>query len=258
MEKRPLKPSSQDLSIFERFQFEKQPVGVKFLYRKPPGMAKIKESMAICEMIREAQQAEEPFFITATDEDCFGAVTLGMRQTPPFAEAGILGEELGIFKEPRANARVYNYIPKLHPGIVNYVAFAPLNCLNYDPDLLLVTATISQAEILMRAMDHLSGGPRESKTTGVFGCAWLFTYPYQTGKINFTITGLAYGAKSKQVFPEGLMLFSIPFDWIPILLHNLKEMEWEMPSYKMAVSEFKAFEGNVIGKLVEETESGSV
>ena len=256
MEKKPLNPLTQDLSIFERFQFEKQPVGVKFLYREPPGIVKIKKPMAICEMIREAQQTEEPFFMTAADEDCFGAVTLGMRQMPPFAEAGMVGEGLGIFREPRANARVYNYIPKLNSGIVNYVAFAPLGHLNFDPDLLLVTATIRQAEILMRAMDHLSGGPRESKTTGVFGCAWLFTYPYQTGKINFTITGLAYGAKSKQVFPEGLMLFSIPFDWIPVLLHNLKEIKWEMSSYKMTVSEFKAYEGKVIGELVEEMEKG--
>ena len=258
MDGTPLNPLTQDLSIFERFRFEKQPVGVKLLYRKPPGIAKINKPMAICEMIREAQQAEEPFFMTAEDEECFGAVTLGMRQTPPFAEAGIVGEELGIFKEHRANARLYNYLPKVHPGTVNYVAFAPMNHLTFDPDLLLVTATISQAEILMRAMDHLSGGPRESKTTGVFGCAWLFTYPYQTGKINFTITGLAFGAKSKQVFPEGLMLFSIPFDWIPVLLHNLKEMKWDMPSYKMTVSEFKAFEGKVLGELVEEMESGSV
>jgi hypothetical protein len=35
-------------------------------------------------------------------------------------------------------------------------------------------------------------------------------------------------------------------------------MKWDMPSYKMTVSEFKAFEGKVLGELVEEMESGSV
>ena len=87
--------------------------------------------------------------------------------------------------------------------------------------------------------------------------AWYFAYPYQTGKINYTITGLAYGTKSKKVFPEGLMLFSIPFDWIPVLIHNLNEMEWDMPSYRMSVSEFKEFEGQVIGALADEIENGS-
>jgi uncharacterized protein (DUF169 family) len=255
MEKRALNPLTQDLSIFKRFNFENQPVGVKFLYRKPEGIRKLDKQMAICEMIKEAQQSDAPFYITAEDEDCFGAVTLGMKSMPPFAEAGMVGKDLGIFKEPRANSRIYNYLPKVHPGIINYVAFAPLDKLDFESDLLIISATISQAEILFRAIDHLSGGPRESKTTGVFGCAWLFTYPYQTGKINYTITGLAYGAKSKEVFPEGLILFSIPFDWTPVLIHNLKEMDWEMPAYEMGVKKFKEFEAKIIGDLVEEMEN---
>jgi uncharacterized protein (DUF169 family) len=255
MEKRALNPLTQDLSIFKRFNFENQPVGVKFLYRKPEGIRKLDKQMAICEMIKEAQQSDAPFYITAEDEDCFGAVTLGMKSMPPFAEAGMVGKDLGIFKEPRANSRIYNYLPKVHPGIINYVAFAPLDKLDFESDLLIISATISQAEILFRAIDHLSGGPRESKTTGVFGCAWLFTYPYQTGKINWTVTGLAYGAKSKEVFPEGMIIFSIPFDWTPVLIHNLKEMDWEMPAYEMGVKKFKEFEAKIIGDLVEEMEN---
>ncbi len=255
MEKRALNPLTQDLSIFKRFNFENQPVGVKFLYRKPEGIRKLDKQMAICEMIKEAQQSDAPFYITAEDEDCFGAVTLGMKSMPPFAEAGMVGKDLGIFKEPRANSRIYNYLPKVHPGIINYVAFAPLDKLDFESDLLIISATISQAEVLFRAIDHLSGGPRESKTTGVFGCAWLFTYPYQTGKINWTVTGLAYGAKSKEVFPEGMIIFSIPFDWTPVLIHNLKEMDWEMPAYEMGVKKFKEFEAKIIGDLVEEMEN---
>jgi uncharacterized protein (DUF169 family) len=255
MKKPTLNPLTQDLSVFKKLHFEKQPVGVKFLYRKPEGIKKLDKQMAICEMIKEAQNSNAPFYITGDQEDCFGAVTLGMRDTPAFADAGMIGLELGIFKEPRANSRIYNYLPKVLPGTINYVVFAPLDKLTFESDLLIVTATIRQAEILFRAMDHLSGGPRESKTTGVFGCAWLFTYPYQTGKINYTITGLAYGAKSKEVFPEGLILFSIPFDWTPILIHNLKEMEWEMPAYKMGVQKFKEFEASVLGSLAEEMEN---
>lgn len=257
MENRAMNPLTQDLSIFKKFNFEKQPVGVKFLYRKPEGMKKLDKQMALCEMIREAQESEAPFYITGDDEDCFGAVTLGMKTTPPFAEAGMIGKELGIFKEPRANSRIYNYLPKMEPGIINYIAFAPLDKLTFESDLLVVMATVSQAEILFRAIDHLSGGPRESKTTGVFGCAWLFTYPFQTGKINYTITGLAYGAKSKEVFPEGKILFSIPFDWTPVLIHNLKEIEWDLPAYKMGVKKFKDFEAKVLEGLVEEMENAS-
>jgi uncharacterized protein (DUF169 family) len=254
MEPKTINPLTQDLSVFKKFNFPKQPVGVKLLFKKPKGIKKLDKPMAICEMIKEAQESKEPFYMTEKEEDCFGAVTLGMRGTPPFAEAGLVGHGLGIFKEPRANSRIYNYLPKIHPGVVNYVVFAPLDKLTFEPDLLFVIATIKQAEILFRAIDHLSGGPRESKTTGVFGCAWLFTYPYQTGKINYTITGLAYGAKAKQVFPEGMIIFAIPFDWIPVLIHNLKEIEWDLEAYSMGVKKFKEFEGQVVGALVKEME----
>jgi uncharacterized protein (DUF169 family) len=257
MEPKTMNPLTQDLSIFKKFNFPAQPVGVKFLYEKPEGIKRIDKHMAICEMIKEAQNSKEPFYMTGEDEDCFGAVTLGMRGMPPFAEAGMIGHRLGIFKEPRANSRIYNYLPKVHPGVINYVVFAPLDKLNFEPDLLIIMATISQAEVLFRAIDHLWGGPRESKTTGVFGCAWLFTYPYQTGKVNWTVTGLAYGAKSKQVFPEGVILLAIPFDWTPVLIHNLKEIEWDLDAYKMGVKKFKEFEGQVVGRLVKEMEENA-
>ena len=31
--------------------------------------------------------------------------------------------------------------------------------------------------------------------------------------------------------PAGLLLMSIPFDWIPELTQNLAEMPWELPAY---------------------------
>ena len=77
MEPRTMNPLTQDLSVFNRFDFEKPPVGVKLLYRKPEGIRKLDKSMAICEMIKEAQEVDTPFYMTGEEEDCFGAVTLG-------------------------------------------------------------------------------------------------------------------------------------------------------------------------------------
>lgn len=78
-----MKTLNQDLSILKKLKLIKEPVGVKFLYRKPRGVEKLDKKMAICEMIKEAQEREEPFYISAENEDCFGAVTLGMVETPP-------------------------------------------------------------------------------------------------------------------------------------------------------------------------------
>ncbi len=248
-----MKPLQTDLSILSQFNFENPPIGIKYLFFKPEGIEPLDKKMAICEMIKEAQKRETPFYMTKENEDCFGAVTLGMTETPPFAEAGQIGYELGIFKEARANSRIYNYLPKLHKGIVNYVVFAKLGKITFEPDLLILTATVKQAEILFRALDHFSGGPRESKTTGVFGCAWLFTYPYQTGKVNYTVTGLHFGSKAKQVFQEGYILICVPFDWIGILVQGLKEITWELPAYKQGAKEFKEWEKKMLERLAKDS-----
>uniref|UniRef100_A0A7C2K1J0 DUF169 domain-containing protein n=1 Tax=candidate division WOR-3 bacterium TaxID=2052148 RepID=A0A7C2K1J0_UNCW3 len=241
-----------DLSLLQKLGLEDPPVGVKFLYRKPQGVEQLEKKLPICEMIGEAQRRNAPFYITKENEDCFGAVALGMTETPPFAEAGQIGYELKIFREPRANSRIYYYLPKLHKGTVNYVVFARLDEINFDPDLLIILANVSQAEIIFRALDHLSGGPRESKTTGVFGCAWIFAYPYISGKVNFTVTGLHFGSKVKKAFKkEGMILMSIPFDSIPILIKGLKEIVWELPSYKQSPEKFKEWEKEMLQRLME-------
>jgi uncharacterized protein (DUF169 family) len=72
---------------------------------------------------------------------------------------------------------------------------------------------------------------RESTTTGVLGCAWVYLYPYRSGKVNYTVTGLAFGMKSKQVFEEGQILISIPYQWLPTITQNLNEIKWVLPSY---------------------------
>ena len=75
-------------------------------------------------------------------------------------------------------------------------------------------------------MTYSTGEMYESRGTAVGNCANVFVYPYLTGKVNFTITGMSYGMKGKRVFPEGLMLISIPYQWIPTITQNLREMKW--------------------------------
>jgi hypothetical protein len=42
---------------------------------------------------------------------------------------------------------------------------------------------------------------------------------------------MAYGMIARQVFPEGKVLVSIPWNWIPTITQNLNEMEWDLPGY---------------------------
>ncbi len=209
-----MRPLTQDLSIYNKFNFEKQPVGVKFLLSRPERIEQLDKSLPFCEMIKEAQQKGKPFYFSKDNENCVGKIALGMEEMQLFVEGGLIGPKLEIYQEPRANNAIYKHIHKFNPGLVNYVVFSPLGTLNFEPDLLILTATPGQAEIVMRAMSYSTGEIWEPKLTPVLGCSWLYIYPYQSGKVNYMITGMTFGMKAKQIFPEGLILISIPYQWI--------------------------------------------
>jgi uncharacterized protein (DUF169 family) len=242
-------PLKQDLSVYGKFNFKRQPVGVKFLPTRPEGIEQLDKAISFCEMIKEAQKRGTPFYIARENESCFGKALLGMEDLPAFAEAGEVGIRLEIFQEARANSNLYQHLTLLPRGVINYVAYSVLDKLAFEPDLLIILADTSQAEIILRAMSYSTGELRESRTTGVLGCAWMYNYPYRSGKVNFTVTGLAFGMKSKEVFEEGWILISIPYNWIPVITQNLREMKWVLPSYTEGREKFLIREKTNIDEL---------
>jgi uncharacterized protein (DUF169 family) len=224
-----------DLSIFGRFNFERSPVGVKFHFEKPDGIRKLDKKIRLCAMLIEAQTSDWPFYVDKDNEECGygGSWVLGWCETPKVCASGGLGIVDNTFKEPRANRRLYDYLPMMPLGITNYLAFSPLAKLTFDPDLLIImTDNDSQTEIILRAMSFTTGEPWLSKLTGVMGCAWIYVYPYKTGEINYLNTGILYGPKRYKIFPPDRQIISIPFDWLPVITRNLQDMTWTLPEYK--------------------------
>ena len=226
-----MKSLQTDLSIYKKFNFERAPVGVKFLPVRPEGIEQLDTTMALCEMIKEAQRRKTAFYIDKDNEDCAGAMILGMVETGLHAGGGELGVKWGIYQEARVNERLVARAPKMPPGNINYIVFAPLEQITFEPDLLFLVATVSQAEILLRATSYSTGELWSSKATSGGACAYLFAYPYLSGKVNHIITGLTLGLKGRRVYPEGLLLFSIPYERIPVITQNLRQMEWVLPAY---------------------------
>jgi len=226
------RPLKQDLSIYQKFDFDFAPVAVKFLYYKPEGIKKLDKHMALCEMPREAGISEEPFYITKEEEDCVGKLPLGwMGGMPKWAESGQIGDMFDIVQEPRANARFYQHFRELPEGVVNYVVFSRLDKCTFEPDLLILATKPSQAEIVLRAMSYSTGELWAPQSTTVLGCSWMFIYPYVTGKVNYMITGMHFGMKARKTMPEGYIMISIPYNWISTITENLQEMKWEIPAY---------------------------
>jgi len=230
--------TKKDFSILGKFAFDVPPVAVKFSPRRPAKLERLVEKLALCEMLKKAQQGSA-FFADAENHVCdAGLYILGQADSPEPFISGEFGAGLQIFEEPRSASRLYLHIPKLGRGIIHYVAFAPLDKLSFDPDLLIILANTEQTEILLRAMSYRTGEVWESKFTAAIGCAWTYIYPYLTGKLNFSIAGLGHGMRRRKLFPEGQQIISIPFDLLPSILKTLHEMPWVLPAYETEGHEF--------------------
>lgn len=242
----------QDLSIFNKFNFERQPVGIKFLPTKPDGIKRLDKVLDFCEMLGEAQEGS-PFYATKEDFTCIGPLLLGMVDEDPIFESGQVGPKLEAFKDIRANRRIYQYLPRLAKNTVNYVAFSPLDKLSFEPDLLIITANTTQAEIFIRAKSYTTGEMWSARGTPVIGCAWLYLYPYLSGEMNLTVTGFGFGMRARRLFPEGLILLSIPWDLLPRLINNLQDMKWVPHSYTIGRDEHKKKVRRIAEELKQES-----
>jgi uncharacterized protein (DUF169 family) len=227
-----------DYSILDRFGFETKPVGVKFTVKRLEGIPRITRKLTLCEMLKWAQEGNA-FYAEIEDHTCdAGLYVLGQKDVAEPYTNGEYGTGLQVFDSPRSASRLYQHIYKIDKGVINYVTLAPLDKLTFNPDVLVITANTSQAEIILRASSYRTGDMWLSKYTAALGCDWLLVYPYLSGEINHITTGLGFGMKRRHIFPEGWHVISIPFDKLAPLLETLREMPWVPEPYKPNGSEY--------------------
>lgn len=220
-----MKPKRLDYSVFDRFEFDRKPVGVKFSPTIPEGFQRLSKGLFFCEMLKEAQTSE-PFYVQHEDMECIDPIILGMEDVEPFLTAGLVGEIDDLFEEARANRKLYQYLPKMPRGSVRYVVFASIDQMTFEPDVLIVTTPPEKAQPLMRAIGYSSGDPWRSVGTAAAACSWLYVHPVLSGEINYMVTGISLGMQTLDVFPPGLILVSIPWTKIQMMIDNLENMSW--------------------------------
>jgi uncharacterized protein (DUF169 family) len=221
-----MNPSSRDYSVLKRFNLQRKPVGVKFLSKRPEGIARLTKELSMCEMLKEAQNSE-PFYVTKGDFHCVEPMFLGFVDPEPVLVSGLLGGRDKLFREDRACRAMYNYLPYMKKGSVHSVAFSQADKLPFDPDVLVIMANVYQAQTLLRSVNYSTGEAIEAKFGPVCSCSWIFNYPVISGRINFLITGLGLGMQELNVFPPGEFIISVPWVKIGTMLENLQEMEIE-------------------------------
>lgn len=219
--------SDKAKEIFKELGMAYPAVAIKYHAVRPknvPALEGVK--LAFCEYLKRAQTNRETFYFSKENDACYGKMILGMIPAPPVTASGQAGYDFEIYRSPIANQQIYQKLPVLVPGTVNYVQFAQISICDFDPDLIVCVADMPQSDILMRATSYISGDPWESKSTPVMSCAWMYAYPIISGKVNHITTGYYHGLKRRKAYPAGLRMISIPFQKIDEVVSALQQMQW--------------------------------
>ena len=67
-----------------------------------------------------------------------------------------------------------------------------------------------------------------------------------------TFTGFGFGMKSRGLFPEGMILMTIPWDKLHQIIRSLEEMEWVPESYTLGAEGHKNKIKRIVAELKEE------
>ena len=218
--------NEKDFKIFEDLQFEVQPVGIRYHSNIPEGIHKFTQKTALCEMLKIAQGGEI-FYADVENHACeAGAYILGQKDAEEQFINGEYGAGLEAYKDTHAAASVYQHIPKIKKNSVNYITFAPLSKLFFEPHVMILLADINQTWILMRALSYETGETWQSRYSTVMGCSWIFIYPHLSGEVNFISSGLGFGMKRRKLFPDNRHFVCIPLNRLTSIINSLHEMPW--------------------------------
>lgn len=212
--------------IFMKLDMEYPAVAIKYHAVKPANVPPAGERLAFCQYLKRAQTTRSTFYFSCGDDACYGKVILGMVPAPPVTGSGQAGFDFEIYRSPIANQQLYQKLPILLPGTVNYVQFAQISICDFNPDLIICLADLPQSDILMRATSYISGDLWESKSSPVISCAWMYAYPVISGKVNHITTGYYHGLKRRKAYPAGLRMIAIPYQKIDEVLTALEQMPW--------------------------------
>ncbi|MDW6003298.1 DUF169 domain-containing protein [Vibrio mangrovi] len=224
--------SDKAKDMFKKLNLSIPAIAIKYLPVKPEGIEHCEKKMALCQYIKEAQETGKTFYITKENDTCYGKLSLGMEPKPPVTASGQAGLDFGVYKSLAGCRKLYQELPVIVPGSINYVVYSPVADCQFDPDLIIAFAELPQADIIMRATSYISGDFWESKSTPVISCSWMYAYPVISGKVNHITTGFYHGLKRRNVFESGLRMISIPFNKIDEVATALDEMDWTTIAFR--------------------------
>ncbi|MDV0447512.1 hypothetical protein MsAg5_14120 [Methanosarcinaceae archaeon Ag5] len=177
----------------------------------PAGMNKIDKQMRHCQMTDYVRRTGESFSTTYDDHQCKGgAAALGLGVLPDKVRSGqFYCDGLHHFKTVESAKKTVDLITFLGPNTRIAALYAPLETVNYDPDVVIFICNPKQAMLLTQGYEYRDGGRIEAAFSGKQSvCSDAVAHVMKNNKPNMTIG--CSGSRSYTKIMDDELLFSIP------------------------------------------------
>lgn len=209
----------------DKLGLERSPVAVKLVLREedlPEGVERISEPARHCEMVMRASRGEI-FYALGEDQECKGgAGAIGADEMPEKVKTGEFYYGLGRFSSFPAAKRTLDLIPKIDLKFYA-VVYAPLEKVEFDPDVIVVVCNPAQALRLVQALVYTKGGRVRGDFAGIQSiCADAVAGPYMRGEANITLA--CSGSRQYSDIREDELIVGLTAENIECIMEALEEM----------------------------------
>ncbi|MGB9979728.1 DUF169 domain-containing protein [Methanobacterium sp.] len=214
--------------LSELLKLENEPVAIKWSVSEPKNVEKEEGKSRFCSKLVKAMDGEI-FYSTLEEEQCMGGARYSglkdMREYPANVQSGAFMVPNGLYKDIAAVQRSRENETYINPGIFSAVVFAPLNKVEFEPDVIFIACNAKQGMEILHANAYDSG-KHGLGTDAVPVCSSMAVTPYMTGKVTYGF-GDAAARKNMDIKQEDIMV-SIPKSEMSRIVSNLTEMRTKM------------------------------
>jgi uncharacterized protein (DUF169 family) len=212
----------------ELLRLENEPVAIKWAVGEPRNVAKEEGKSRFCMKLQKAMNGEI-FYATLEEEECMGGARYSglkdLREYPANVQSGAFMVPKGLYKSIPAVQRSRENETYINPGIFNAIVFAPLNKVEFEPDVIFIVCNAKQGMEILHANAYDSGAHSIGADAAPV-CSSMAATPYMTGKVTYGFGDVA-ARQSMDITPEEIVV-SIPGSDLSRIVSNLGEMRTQM------------------------------
>jgi uncharacterized protein (DUF169 family) len=208
----------------ELLKLENEPVAIKWSVKEPKNIAKEEGKSRFCTKLEKAMNGEI-FYSTLEEEQCMGGARYSglknMSEYPANVQSGAFMVPRGLYKNIPAVQRSRENETYINPGIFNAIIFAPLDKVEFEPDVIFMVLNAKQGMEILHANAYDSGAHGIGADAAPI-CSSMAATPYMAGKVTYGFGDVA-SRQNMDIKQEDIMV-SIPASELSRIISNLSEM----------------------------------